>query len=422
MNYSQSLQLLNSFDNFEKKLKPSKNRFLNLDRIKAALQSLENPEKQFKTVLVGGTNGKGSTAFYLSEALIASGYKVGLYTSPHLVDVRERIAVDGKIVSKHSFTVLVKGLKNHIQKNPIPRKLGRLTYFEFMTLMSLIYFKQKKAEIVVLEVGLGGRLDATNAVSSCLTLLTPISKDHTHILGNTLTKIAREKAYLIAKGGTAISTRQPQEVSRILRKRAKQVGAKLFFEAKDFTFPSQGREVQPNFLLQNQSLAFAALKYLKEKKSFKKVSLLKAKRTFRSKRWPGRFDLVGRKPKVILDGVHNPAGAKAFTDAVNSIYPNIPKVIIAALAEDKDLPGIIKEFKRLKPTKVITTCFHGVRSFSPEVLKEKMDNSFKRVESAASLKKAYSHACQETGGRGMILITGSLYLVGEARKMLVPNA
>ncbi len=441
MNYKSAIKLLNSFDNFEKLKNPSKNRFLNLDRICYALKVLGSPEKQYPAILVGGTNGKGSTAFYLSEVLKESGYKVGLYTSPHLEDVRERMRVGNRPISENNFTRWSAELSKKITQNPLPQELGRLTYFEWLTLIAFSFFKSQKVNIAILEVGMGGRRDATNCVSPLLTLLTPISLDHTRELGVSLSKIAKEKSYLIHHRRPLLLAKQAVSARKVLLARAQKEKAPVYEEGKSFLwdfeeFEEKGKVIlkwlwesknlkiqkelqgKPAYLLQNISLAIKALELLRNKYKFKKISLKKAISVVEEKIWAGRFEIVRKKPAILLDGVHNPASAAAFSRAVLNLYKKKKRILIFGVSSDKNMTDILKQLKNIEPKLFIATRFNNPRAASLAQISKIAKPKFEKIQQTKILKDALKLALKRAVKDDLIIICGSLYLVGEARRLL----
>jgi len=476
MNYVQSLRFLNSLDNFERLKDPKKNRFLNLDRMHSCLEHLDHPEQSFPSVLVGGTKGKGSVSFYLARSLQASGYRVGLYTSPHLEDVRERIVVTGQKISKSDFARLSSQLRNdlfcegarrrsfngqnteilalprdiassvasstdnsrsglnltyagkdYLSREGMPRDpaLGKVTYFEFLTLLAFLYFKEKKVSLAVLEVGLGGRLDATNCVDPLLTVLTPISLDHTQVLGNTLSKIAQEKSFLIHSGRPVITARQEPSARNVINARCKKMRSLVITVTSRAKLPA-AKKIKPLYALENFSLVLRALQLLKERYKFSKVSVLKAVHVFQRATWPGRFELVQEHPGILLDGAHNGASARRLVESVQYYYPKQNKILILAVAKDKDVKGILSECWKLKPDLVIATSFKNPRALPASKLAELARKRFGRlrVEKVDDLKnvlKDFKKIKHLDMFNSLFIITGSLYLVGEARKILKLN-
>ncbi len=408
--------------------------------MRSCLGALGRPERSFPSVLVGGTKGKGSVSFYLARSLQESGYRAGLYTSPHLEDVRERIAVNGELISRSDFarlsTQLSLGISSRAETRRFrhslgtlrprsltpARHLGQVTYFEFLTLLAFLYFREKKVDLAVLEVGLGGRLDATNCVDPLLTILTPISLDHTQILGNTLSKIAKEKSFLIHSGRPVITSKQEVPVKKAILARCKKTQAPLIAVTGRLKIPAT-KKLKPLYALENFSLVLRALKLLKEKYKFSKVSVPKANRVFRQETWPGRFELIQEHPGILLDGAHNSASAKRLVESVQYFYPKRNKVLILAVAKDKDVKGILSECGKLKPDLVIATSFKNPRALPASRLAELARKQFSRdrVEKKNDLKdvlKDLKKVKHLNIFNGLFIITGSLYLVGEARKLL----
>ena len=408
------------------------------------LDLLGNPEKTFKSVLIGGSKGKGSVAFYLSESLRASGYRVGLYTSPHLEDIRERIVVDSKWISKTEFAVLSSRLKwalrypffgRNAEISALPRtlrprslttpfeeiskKFGNVTYFEWLTLLAFLYFKEKKVDLAVLEVGLGGRLDATNCVDPLLTVMTPISLEHTAILGNTLSKIAKEKSFLIHAKRPVVLARQEKAVQKVLVEKCKKMNARYTLTP---TLSRRGRgsfissPAKSLYALENFACVKSALQLL-QKSGFREISLQKAEQAFQKKIWPGRFELIQKRPLILLDGAHNPASAERLVESVKLSYPHKKMIVMVGIANDKDAAGILTRLAKLRPERLIVTSFKSSRALSGNVLARLAKNKFKTIEFARTSDQALQRTKRINSSDHLILVTGSLYLVGEIRRI-----
>src|SRR3989338_1552986 len=277
--------------------------FLSVETTQKALEHLGYPHRKFPSVLVAGTNGKGSTVAMLSSILKAAGYRVGMYISPHLLDVRERIQIDGKMIGKSELISLVNELDLFLKKTKID-----LSFFEFMTVMAFLYYARQKVDFAVVEVGLGGRLDATNVLTPLVSVITSIDFDHQRLLGNTLSKIATEKAGIIKSKGTVVAAVSQSKIQRQFQSICKKRKAKLFILGRDFF-------IEPHFELsllgkahqrKNAACAIATARLLRRKGwALSEEAIQKG---LASTTWPGRLEIIHRKPLVMLDGAHNPAG------------------------------------------------------------------------------------------------------------------
>jgi dihydrofolate synthase/folylpolyglutamate synthase len=385
------------------------------ERIEATLEAIGHPEETFAIAQVGGTNGKGSISAMLAAALQAAGRRVGLYTSPHLVHYRERIRVDGRPISEADFVDGVDALGTLIARLD-------LTVFEAGTALALDHFCRERVDVAVLEVGLGGRLDATTIGAPRVVALGPIDYDHQQELGDTLTLIAGEKAAII-RSGVAFSARQDPEVLSVIARRAAEVGVPLWLEGRDlrvtplgFTLEAQRLNLEgPGWRFRdvacgllgvyqpgNALLAAAAARELGADEAAIRVGL-------RGVRWPGRFQILRRDPLVILDGAHNPAGARALAVSLAAYFPGRPITFVIGVMADKDARGILAALRPLA-ARFILTAPANPRAAAPETLRELLPAAT-RVDIARSPREALLAV---SGDRdGLVCVAGSLSLVGD---------
>lgn len=408
-----------------------------LDRMHRILEKLGNPHEQIKTVHVGGTVGKGSTVAMIASMLEGSGYTVGQYTSPHLVDIRERITINGQLITRPDFIELTKQVGAAAASCDIEP-----TFFELMTAMAFKYFAEQAVDIAIIEVGLGGRLDCTNVITPLVSVVTTVDFDHMHLLGGTLPKIAREKAGIFKKGVPALSFEQHEDVETALRETAESVGAPLSIINKDIEFSSRfgaTSELGPHTRVclitktsqfmhipvplpgehqaSNCALALAVIDTLKASGfEFTEVPLHEGLARTRT---PGRMELVWNQPRILVDGAHNPAALSALMRCVGAHVPYDSMVCIFGCCEDKDVPTMLERLA-LGGDKVIFTRAKGnPRAADPEDLqREFAERSGKMNQVAASLPEALDLASRAVGRDDLICITGSFYLVGEAKKYL----
>jgi dihydrofolate synthase/folylpolyglutamate synthase len=377
-------------------------------------RDLSNP------ILIAGTKGKGSTAAFIASVLQAAGYTTGLLTSPHLQSVRERIKVDGVSISEDDFAELVDFLKPLVDKG----RSSFRTVFEILTAMAFLHFNKKRTEMAVLEVGMGGRLDATNVVTPILSVLTSVSYDHTAFLGGSLEEIAREKLGIVRSSGTAISAPQEEVVRSVLKEVCAQVSSELFFSGEDWEVLSKSLEGQrfeyggEEYLIpllgehqvENGVLAIDTIKLLGQQ-GFE-VAASDVKRGLREVEWPGRMQRLYRSPLVVVDGAHNGESARALRRAVGDYLEYRNLVLILGISKSKDLRSILDPLSEIAD-QIIFTRANLPRAETPERLLEAYNGgaaTFVESDITNALKKAFSVA----GERDLILITGSLYLVGEA--------
>ena len=438
MGYREALKYLYSFLNYEVKTDYVYPRDLNLRRMLFLMKLFGSPHRKLPFVLVAGTKGKGSTACFLSSILRQGGYKTGLYTSPHLHDPRERILISGLKISKKDFTKTLNKIENKISRYPLPAGLGKITFFELLTTAAFIYFAERKADIAVLEVGLGGRLDATNIVDPLVSIITPISYDHQDKLGKTLVKIADEKVRIIKKNGFLVSAVQPPVVRRLFEKWVKRQRAKSFFGGKDFK--PENREISADgsrfdflnaearlnglwirmpgrFQIENAACAVQAASILQTNFGFKLGE--KAFRLgLKSAVWPGRFQIVCRDPFVILDGAHNGASFQALRQSVRDLFGERKITMIFGLSKDKDLPRILPELSRFSLKRIVVTQAKNPRAFPADDLFTKVRKEISFAEHSPELKEALQSAFCGRTKDDIFLITGSFFLVAEAETLL----
>jgi dihydrofolate synthase/folylpolyglutamate synthase len=386
-----------------------------LERIEALLDAIGRPERAFAIAQVGGTNGKGSISAMLAAILQAAGRRVGLYTSPHLRHYRERIRVDGRPISEADFVDGVEALGTLIARLDV-------TVFEAGTALALDHFCRERVDVAVLEVGLGGRLDATTVGTPRVAVIGPIDYDHQHELGDTLGLIAAEKAAII-RSGVAFSARQDPEVLEVLERRAARVGVPLFREGRElsvtplgFTLEAQRLDLAgPDWRMSdvacallgvyqpgNALLAAAAARELGADEAAVREGL-------RGARWPGRFQIFRRDPLVILDGAHNPAGARALAASLRAYFPGRPVTFVIGILADKDAGSILAALRPLA-ARIVLTASANPRAADPEALRALLPGA--RVEIAASPQEALARALPPEPG-GLVCVAGSLSLIGE---------
>jgi dihydrofolate synthase / folylpolyglutamate synthase len=437
-----------------------------LAHMRVLLRAMDHPERRFPSVLIAGTNGKGSTASTLASILRASGLKTALYTSPHLVRINERIRVNGEAVGDDDFARL------HGEVDQIAERLvgseelpWHPSFFEMMTAIAFAYFARERAGIAVLEVGMGGRLDATNVVEPLVSVIADISLDHQKFLGNTVTEIAREKAGIIRQGGVVVTLPQQPEANdvignTILDLDAKGVSAVPYVPpvspaSPEFRVPSPNKSpekkplhveqddeqspTQPVYRyplqvmdkqilietplvgrhqLRNIALAIATAEEL-SKQGFAGITADSIERGIRETRWPGRFQVLAREgwPEIVLDVAHNPAGAWALRSALSERYEDRPLTFVFGAMRDKAISEIAEILFPLAQ-RVIATRPENPRSASPEEIRQAGHRTGTEIELVAEPKAALERARTGAGTRGIVVITGSIYLVGEAMRLL----
>jgi dihydrofolate synthase/folylpolyglutamate synthase len=387
---------------------------LGLERIRTLLDALGNPQRAYRVVHVAGTNGKGSTCAMIDAGLRAAGVRTGLYTSPHLIEPTERIQIDGRSVSPQQFarafdTVHQTALSLNLDCHP--------TYFETVTAMAFWLFREARIDTAVVEVGLGGRLDATNVVEPRLTVITPVDFDHQSYLGDSIESIAREKAGILKPGVAAIVARQRPEASQVIEDRAAELAVPLTrtaqFEIRDLELDSRGSSfsglrcpLAGEHQVENAVTAALALEAL----GVLAQGISEAV-------WPGRLEHVSPNPDIILDGAHNPAGARALAKYLTRFYPRRRLWLIFGAMKDKAVSEVANTLFPLAH-EFIFTAPNNVRSIAPAELCKMAGRGETAPDVAAALQRISDRGRQEDLSEDVVLITGSLYLVGEARSAL----
>lgn len=408
-----------------------------LDRMRKILAAMGNPHEQIRTVHVAGTVGKGSTVAMAASMLKSCGYTVGQYVSPHLVDVRERISINGQLIGKGDFTELMQIAAEAAAKSGVDP-----TFFELVTAVGFKHFADQAVDIAVVEVGLGGRLDCTNVITPEVSVITTIDYDHTHILGRTLPLIAKEKAGIFKKGVPALTFEQAPEVEQVLRKVAADVGAPLQIINKDIEFSLRfgasadlGPHTRVCLLTKtsqfmhipvplpgehqatNCGLALAVMDVLKGAGfNLEEVALHEG---LAATKVPGRMELVWDRPRILVDGAHNPAAVGALMRCVGAHVPYDSMVCIFGCCEDKDISGMLDRVA-LGGDKILFTRAKGnARAADPDELQRRFaERSGKMSQVARTLPEALDLASRAVGRDDLICVTGSFYLVGETKKYL----
>jgi len=419
VNYPDSVQFLYALGN---EIKTAK---LGLDRIAAVLDRLGSPQDKLRIVHVAGTNGKGSTCAMISSALRAAGRRTGLFTSPHLTEPTERIQIDGQPISAEQFSRAFDKVHAAVEELLAEGAIDlHTTYFETVTAMALLIFAEERVDAVVLEVGLGGRLDATNVVTPDLCVITPVDFDHEAFLGKSIESIATEKAGILKAGVPAVFSRQRPEAEAVLDLRAAGLSipvariagwtiADVELHARGSRFRLSGerelRIVCPlagEHQVENAATAAVALTRLGVSDSAIESGIAQAE-------WPGRLELVSARPEIILDGAHNPAGARALAAYIDRFYSGRRVRLIYGAMRDKavaEISGIL--FPRAQ--QVIVTAPRQARALSPEAMREIADHPDVRV--APTIEEALAMVRDATE-EDVIFVTGSLFLVAEARAL-----
>ncbi|MEM1109462.1 MAG: folylpolyglutamate synthase/dihydrofolate synthase family protein [Planctomycetota bacterium] len=411
-----------------------------LDRMSRLLHLLGDPQDQLKIVHVAGSKGKGSTCAMVTSMLQACGYTVGSYSSPHLIDLRERITINQHMVSYADCAELFKAIA------AVEHKFGKnnqLTFFEIMTAAALLHFQQEAVDIVVLETGLGGRLDSTNVVKPLVTAITGLSLDHTQLLGKTLPEIAREKAGIFKPGVPALTIAQDKEAAETLAAVAEEVGTTLEVTGKDLDFSYRfeaNRELGPHTRVcltteeskfehlpvplkgehqaLNCGLALAVLDKLKAH-GFA-LPLNQVIEGLAATQLPGRMETIHDQPRVIIDGAHNSASITALTKSLGAHVQYDSLVMIFGCGQDKDVNGMLKQIALGADKIIFTRAKANPRAEEPDDLMRRFNElSPKMAQTAPNLEAALKLAARAVSREDLIVVAGSFYLAGEARKYFI---
>lgn len=419
-----------------------------LAHMRVLLAALDNPERRFPSVLVAGTNGKGSTAATLASILQASGLRTGLYTSPHLVRINERIRIGGDQINDSDF-VLIHDLVDRTAERLVSE--GELpwhpSFFEMLTAIAFEHFARRKVDIAVLEVGMGGRLDATNVVEPRVSVITDISLDHQKFLGDTVTEIAREKAGIIRPGGVVVTLPQQPQANDVIGNAIMELGARVANAvpyvppvspaSSEYLVAGAGKVPVSRYPLQvmgeqimvetpllgrhqlrNVALAIAAAEELGRQGS--PVTASSMEQGIRETHWPGRFQVLpaaSGTPEYVFDVAHNPAGAWALRSTLSAGYPERSLTFIFGAMRDKAI-GEMAEILFPLAHRVIATRADNPRSATPGEIREAASRTSTQIEEAEDVESAIGLARQSDGPDTVVVITGSIYIVGEAMRLL----
>ncbi len=421
MNYPDSVQFLYALGN---EIKTAK---LGLQRITQVLEALGRPQDRLRFVHVAGTNGKGSTCAMIASAVRAAGRRTGLFTSPHLAEPTERIQIDGRPISAGRFANAFERVHAAVEQLLAEGAIDlHTTYFETVTAMALVVFAEEEVDMVVLEVGLGGRLDATNIVTPELCVITPIDFDHETFLGRSLEAIAGEKAGILKAGVPAVFARQRSEAAAVLELRAAQLSISVArteaWSIEDLQLDARGSRFLLSGELDLRIVCPLAGEHQVENAATASVALTRLGISepeiiagIAQTRWPGRLELASVHPEIILDGAHNPAGARALGAYIARFYAGRRVRLIYGAMRDKaidEIGGILFPHAQ----QVIVTAPHQARALAPESIRQVVEHPDLRT--AANLRDALAMVRDATA-EDVIFITGSLFLVAEAREMLV---
>jgi len=431
MNYDQSLQYLNGLLRFGIKF--------GLERITALCEEFGSPQKQLRAIHVGGTNGKGSTAAFTASILREAGYIVGLYLSPYVHDVRECIQIDDQMITQQQFADLLTEIKP-VADRISSTQLGPVTEFEVKTLMAYLYMARRNVDFAVLEVGMGGRFDATNLVEPLVAVITNVGLDHTERLGETIDKIAFEKAGIIKTGGVLVTAVDQEEAWRVILKRCREEGAEVWrvissharrpdspsadvqlrYTGKGDHFSLHGGEVHmvgvtPGLKgqFQNINAATAAAAILAMEKYEVRISPQAMFAGISNAYIPGRLELLCDRPKLVIDGAHNPDAARALAQAVVENFTYDKLILVVGMLSTHSPDGVLAALAPIA-SKVIATQSTWMKALPASELAAVARNFCHGVEVIHTVPDAVAHARRIAGENDLILVTGSFYTIGEA--------
>lgn len=396
---------------------------LDLAPLMRALERLGSPERKYRTVLIAGTNGKGSIAAMVSSILTQAGWRTGLYTSPHLTDYRERIRVDGKMIPRCDLRNLIEKARLHMGET--------LTYFEFSTLLAFLYFEQCKVDVAVLEVGMGGRFDATNVVDPDVSVISNISLEHRDFLGGRLRDIAREKGGIIREGGICLTAARQRDVVGVLEGICSVRGASLYRLGREIRVRRKSpgifsyRGIRRHFdrletplpgrhQLENASLALGVIEIVDSRGL--KISDQAVVNGMKATRWAGRLEVLRESPMLVVDGAHNPAGVSALCRTLSEDFRYRRLIFIFGVLRDKDYVNMLGKIARDTDLLILTRPGRTERALPPEALEETARKCATNVIVAENPEKALQTALNVAGRSDLICAGGSLYLVGEIKR------
>jgi len=427
MNYREALDYLESFTNYERIPSFNYKKSLKLERMSRLAGSVGNPHLNLRCIHVAGTKGKGSTSAMAASILKEAGYRVGLYTSPHLISFRERIKINDDPIKEEELCGIIDRIKPVI--DAIDKKSDFYpTFFEIYTTIAFLYFEEKKTDFCVVETGLGGRLDATNIIEKPLCCgITQISLEHTQALGDTLEAIAAEKACIIKEGRICVSSTQEVPVMEVIAKKCRDKNNRLFVVGSKLLFKKENRQVfsvkgifgeypfaevglAGDHQFMNAATAIGLIESLRFYDII--VSASDIMEGLKNVKWPGRLQVLARDPYVVLDGAQNKASARALKEAVTGYFNYNKLILVLGISSDKDIRGICEELVPLSD-EIILTKANIPRAQEPLVL-SKFVGKPSRI--TGSVSEAMDAARGIAGPQDLILVTGSLFVVGEVLK------
>lgn len=448
--YQEALDYLYSFVDYSltRQLRYSPDKF-DLNRMRRLMQLMGDPQSAYPVIHIAGTKGKGSTAAMIASVLREAGYRTGLYTSPHLQDFTERIQVDGQPINREELVAGVDELKPYVEK------IDELTTFELTTALGFAAFKKKKVDVAVVEVGLGGRLDATNIVEPVVSVITSLSFDHMNVLGNSITEIAGEKAGIIKENRPVVLAPQWKEAAEVIVRVSSERNAPLTMIGRDYFYSERSRSLsgqtfniwskseqelineyissggrsdwEPEHYsipllglhqVENASTAYAALECVRSAGfAITKENITKG---FEAVKWPGRFEIIQHEPLVIVDSAHNQDSALRLRLAMDDYLNGKPIILLFGASEDKDVRGM---FTYLLPRvqSVVATRSEHPRAMDPNILVELAHQFGKHAVFTDNIETGLSEALRLAGKEKVVMIAGSIFIAAAAREILLNN-
>ena len=426
MNYTEAVEYINEIPKFTKKNTP--------EHTKEFLKRLGNPQDSLKVIHVAGTNGKGSTTSMITEILMGEGYKVGMYTSPFIEEFEERIQINRNNIPKESLAILMDEIKVAVDK-VIEAGYNHPTEFEIITVLMLLYFKKENIDFGVIEVGLGGTLDSTNVIKPIIQVITSISFDHTNLLGNTLEKIAREKAGIIKRGIPTVIYPQQEEVLKVIKNKCFEMDSELYIaNNENLKFKNIVNLDKPYQLLKynneidillpllgehqiiNLSVAMQAIEVLNSKNIID-ISIANIVKSIKNVSWKGRLEVLSNNPYVVIDGAHNIQGIKTLSRNIKKYFKYENLYLILGILADKDVEEMIKIITPMAK-KVYSVTPNSIRGELAESLKDEVSKFNKNCKAFDKYEEAYLEALNDASEKDLILASGSLYMIGDMRKII----
>ncbi|WIV11445.1 folylpolyglutamate synthase/dihydrofolate synthase family protein [Proteiniborus sp. MB09-C3] len=428
MNYREAIEYIHGTKKFGSKL--------GLDNIRELLGLLGNPHNDLKFIHVAGTNGKGSTSSFIANILVEGGYKVGLFTSPYLEVFNERMRINNQDIDDDSLAKITLKVKEKVDVM-LAKGMTHPTEFEIVTAIAMQYYKEENVDFVVLEVGLGGRFDSTNVIESSLaSVITTISMDHTDILGDTIGKIAYEKAGIIKDNGFIISYPQDKEAQEVIIKvaeeknaklafvpivnleiiEATEFGSKFSFEYKNIKMPDLEIQLIGTHQLQNAATALTTILALREE-GYMSITDEAIRKGLKGTKWSGRLEVLRRNPTFLIDGAHNIQGIQALKKTLKDIFSYDRLILGVAILADKDVDHMIEELVPIAD-KVVVTEANIFRAMKADDLAAKIKKYNGNIIIESNIEKAVQIAFEQATEKDLIVFSGSLYLIGDVRTIV----